>query len=310
MDNYEGFRLSFRLRSLLGTPWQADTLTGSLAWLVAFREGEKGIGDFLALFIAGKPPFVLSDGFPEGLLPRPLKEKEASLANDLAAYAREKKLRKSEYLRVAQFEALRCGKPISIDPVPSPWENVETLHAAISRTTGTTSGEAGTLFATESLGVRSEGEGRYAPNFDIYAICLQGWSGKLESLFRDLARVGFGRDKSVGLGQFDFAGMGHWEGFNHFDGANGFINLSTFVPAADDPTDGKWALSIKYGKLGENAGGGNPFKTPLLQIKPGGVFKTGAKPKPFYGRVVQGLAPGFPSALQICYGLAVPCKLN
>ena len=70
-----------------------------------------------------------------------------------------------------------------------------------------------------------------------------------------------------------------------------------------------WSVNVKLGKLGEAAGTGNPFKRPLIQIKPGAVFRTGGRPTPFYGRVVKDIAPGMPDAVQICFTLAVPCKV-
>jgi len=293
----------------LGTPWQADTIMGHIAWLVAYQEGDNGVKKFLTPFLKGNPPFVLSDGFPSGLLPRPMGQKQSAKVKDLDSYIKERRERKTEFLNLIHFDAIRRGQEIEIETLPSPWEEVETLHAVISRTTGTTTDEAGNLFADESLALKRELGGSNSTILTIYTCCLGEWTKKVEKLFRDLSLMGFGRDKSVGLGHFEFVGIEPWDGFSNFGGSNGFISLSTYVPAVNDPTDGKWALNVKYGKLGENIGGGNPFKRPLMQIKPGAIFYAGGRPKPFYGRVVLGLAPGFPDAVQICYCLAVPCKI-
>jgi len=307
VGEYECYRIALKLRSFAGTLWQADTVLGSLAWLEALREGDGGVARFLAPFAAGDPPLVLSDGFPEGLLPRPLIHRETAGAGDLASYAKQKIHRKAEFISTEDFDYIRRGKAFPNKPVTSPWVELEFLHATINRKTGTTGGEAGNLFSTESWAITSNTEAPGTEVINIYALCKEGWKEKLVTLFRDLSLMGFGRDKSIGMGQFEFLKMEAWQGFSNFEGADGFIAFSSFVPAEGDPRNGNWALNVKYGKLGENSGSGNPFKRPFIQLKPGAVFFTGGPPKPFYGRILTSLAPSFPEAIQICYCLAVPC---
>jgi len=309
VDAYSCYRLIIQLKSPFGTPWQADTIMGHLAWHVAYQEGEEGVKSFLTPFLEGKPPFVLSDGFPSGLLPRPFGQKHKIGVKDLDSYTSEKIRRKTEFLNPSDFQALRLGETVEVGPISSPWIDIETLHAAISRQTGTT-GEGGNLFAAESWVLRQNLWEENRALLSIYLYCEDGWIERIERMFTDLSSVGFGKDKSVGLGHFKFLRKEKWDGFSVFQGANGFISLSTSVPGVNDPTEGRWAINIKYGKLGENAGNGNPFKKPLLQIRPGSTFYTGDEPKPFYGRVVGGIASGFPEAVQICYCLAVPCRLE
>lgn len=306
MVEYECYRLSIGLKSPLGTPLQADTIIGHLAWMVAFNEGAKGVGEFLTPFVAGVPPFVISDGFPTGLIPRPLGIKRSVANNDLTSYSRERSKRRAEFLQISDFEKARRGQEVIGDPVFSPWEEFETLHAAISRKSNTTTDEGGNLFSTESWVIKGEDPGDEVSTIDLYLSCLKSWRDKTEKLFQQLSMIGFGRDKSVGSGRFNLLKMEEWRGFGGFNEANGFTALSSFVPAENDPVEGKWRLNIKFGKLGENAGHGNPFKRPFLQIRPGATFYTGDAPKPFYGRVLPGIAPGFPEAIQVCYCLAVP----
>ena len=310
MSTYSSYRLLIQLKSQSGTPWQADTLMGHLIWLVAHQEGAGGVKAFLDPFIKGQPPFVLSDGFPLGLLPRPVGLWTSKSAPDLDSYVKEKSRRKAEFIKFEQFEALRKNPEADIDPVSSPWIENETLHAAISRISNTTTGEAGTLFSTDSFTLNQEFWSENFPSISVYAYCTKDWGKKVEELFHELSQIGFGRDKSVGLGQFKFCSMEPCDFLPGNQDSNGFTSLSTYVPAVDDPTEGTWDVNVKYGKLGENAGGGNPFKKPLLQLKPGAVFYTGQNPRPFYGKVVKGLAPGFPEAVQICYCLAVPCRIR
>lgn len=308
MPEYECYRLSIGLKSPLGTPWQADTIIGQLAWMVAFNEGIKGVEEFLSPFIAGDPPFIVSDGFPAGLLPRPLGFKPSAGINDLRSYTREKSKREADFLSLSDFEMTRRGKDSEGEPVASPWEEFQTLHAVISRNSNTTTEESGNLFSTESWVVKQEDDELGASSMNLYLYCLESWREKIQILFQQLSKFGFGRDKSVGLGQFDLMKMEEWKEFEQFDGADGFIALSSFVPDENDPIEAKWSLNIKYGKLGETAGSGNPFKRPFPQIKPGATFFTGEPPRKFYGRILEGIAPGFLKAVQICYCLAVPCR--
>ncbi len=201
---------------------------------------------------------------------------------------------------------------------------MEILHAKLDRNTGTTSGE-GDLFQTEDIipvhwakevneilqyevARPEEGERLRVVATDqvvIYARCQPGWIEVVEHLLRETAKSGFGRDKSAGLGAFQVMSVEPFDGFAAPPGADGFVSLSSYVPAPDDPRDGFYRLRTKYGKLSEIVPSGYPFKRPLIQMEPGACFFTGGAPQPWYGRLVAGIAPGRPEAVQGCYTLAV-----
>jgi CRISPR-associated protein Csm4 len=63
-------RVRFSTNTTLGTPLHADTLWGHLVVYYGYRYGQDALGDLLEQF-EEDPPFVVSDGFPEGYLPRP-----------------------------------------------------------------------------------------------------------------------------------------------------------------------------------------------------------------------------------------------
>ena len=65
------YRILIEPRSLQITPWQADTLFGSLCWAYRHRYGESALQEFLQPFLSGEPSFLLSDGIAEGHLPLP-----------------------------------------------------------------------------------------------------------------------------------------------------------------------------------------------------------------------------------------------
>lgn len=323
MSAYRDFRLTLRLLSPLGSPMQSDTLFGHLCWQVRFAEGGDGVRRFLEPFHAGTPPFVLSDAFPAGLLPRPLLPATGAIssAETKADYAEDKRRRKTQFLVADDFPRVLNGQKPAAEPPDKHWEQIVTPHAAINRNTGTTGGgddeeeRAGNLYETTSWVLaeskkrpKNSDEATTKQSLEIYLRATEKWPEKVEALFQAMSKTGFGGNKSVGLGTFEVEKMEAWDRFNSTAGADAFVSLSSYVPAETDPTDGRGRLRLKHGKLGEQAGGGNPFKRPLLQFEPGAVFSAGGAPRPFYGRLVVGVAPAMPEAVQCGFTLAVPCK--
>lgn len=298
------YAVTLKLISPSGTPWQSDTVIGHMAWQVAFGKCDLEIDEFLLLFNEYEPPFVISDGFPKGLLPRPLLPiPEAPVeAKTLAEYEATKRWQKAPYLTIEDFRAVCRGEKPDGEPKPDPWKTLETLHAALDRNIGTT-GAGGELYATQSRMLPEEIGG-----ITFYLRAKEDWLDRVITLFHEVGKAGYGRDKSLGLGQFEVTDVTDCDLFDMPETADGFVSLSSYVPAETDPNNGRWKLRIKRGKLGEHAGGqGNPFKKPIIQFEPGAVFWTGERPKPWYGTVVKNVAPGMPHAVQICYTLAVPC---
>jgi len=300
---YRDYRLRVKLLSPLGTPMQSDTLFGHLVWQIARRDGAEAVAAFLDPFLAGAPPFILSDAFPAGLLPRPLLPfawRAAEGPRD--AYAEAKRRGKAPFIRAEHFAGVASGKETSPEPVSSPWGTVEIPHAPIDRNTGTTTSDL--KFHFTEVETLTHG----FDSVDIYIRATGGWAEKATELLRDMSPSGFGRDKSVGCGAYEVVALVPWDGFGEVHSADAFISLSTFMPASNDPTDGRWRIRVKRGYLGEMAGEGNPFKRPLIQFEPGAAFRTPEGPAPFYGRMVAGIAPGMPDAVQCGYSLAVPCR--
>ncbi len=307
------YRLKIKLTSPTGSLWQSDTLFGHLCWQIVFRDGEDKLKDFLKPFIDGSPPFALSDGFPAGLLPRPLPPSGGEkIAVSVKEYREFKQRRKSPFLTVEQFHQLRRGEEISGESPAGDWVRTETLHASLDRISNRTGGEgsAGELYQTEAwLPVPADGMEAASgePNLNIYARATDEGLETLTGLMERLAKTGYGRDKSVGLGQFRLLGIEKLDGWDDVEGANGFVSLSSFIPAPDDPTEGRWKIRVKYGKLGEHyALSEKPFKLPLLQFEPGAVFYTGKSPRGWYGRVVEGVVDSKPEIVQNCQSITLP----
>jgi len=296
------------------TPWQSDTIFGHLCWVAERHNGFKhfqGASDLIDLFRSSAPPFVISDGFPAGLLPAPVTLKNLYSQSEqeklgVGSYAILKRAKKREHLTFAQFQIFQRGEIPDITDEQKGFLSSTTLHNQISRLTNTT-GEQGSLF---------ERDEKYAftGKIQIYAKIKEGFEDDLQLLFEKFAQGGYGAKKSTGKGAFTLENIAPFSGFdlpasktNDNKKFTGFVTLSHFVPAQTDPTDGAYKTMIKYGKLGEEKTYcGQPFKKPLIMLKPGAVFRT-ANVKPFYGRLVEDIAYGDPSAVQ--YGFAFPVPI-
>ena len=304
MEEYNDYRITIKPAGSIGTPWQSDTVFGHLVWLVAMKEGNDAAQSFLEPFLDGDPPFILSDGFPGECLPVPMVDYGGTVshAHSFEEYVRFKKTKKAQFITTDSFTQARKDKNLRSGFINEPYSTVEILHASLNRNTNST-GDGGQLFSTHETFLE-----KIHKTFSVYTRCKQGEDIMIRDLFGRLSMTGYGRDKSTGTGAFDIESIEPFDGFSPIDGSDGFISLSSFVPAENDPTDGRWRMRIKRGFLGEQAGSGNPFKRPLIQFEPGAVFKTETEPKPWYGRIVGGISPGMPEAVQNCMSIAVPCR--
>lgn len=335
----ETYRLRLQLRAAAGTPWHADTLFGHLCWVLRYQDGAEAVEDFLELYKIGEPPFVLSDGFPSdpehgALLPRPLQPPQSSTAPEPASLAaqreagrRHKAAGDIRWLSLDEFQRTIQGQ--ALIPVTKTVEGARaTLKNQINRATATTGGpsENGvvTLVATPigaepgaaaATGQLFEFEETFWPEVTVYVRVADGCLELAQRLFEGFAEGGYGKRKSIGYGEMAPLPAAAWEPFAGFAapaGANGFVVLSHFVPAQDDPTDGWWRLAMKYGRLGEMAGAEvPPFKRPLVQLTPGAVFRLAPHQpaRPWYGRIVEGIHGDRPEVVQYGLAFAVPCVL-
>lgn len=300
------FRVTYHLRGPVASAFQADTLFGHLCWAKRYLDGEEALDrDFLEWFRAGEPLLILSDGFPGDSLPNlifppprrgPLPKAEAQRAFDTVKKAREARL-----LALEEFNRAINGQ--TVEPAARKPESRTrvTLKNQINRLTGTT-GDGGHLFEFEEIFWESP--------VSIYVRVTDGFEAEAKRLFEFVAEEGYGKRKSVGYGAIRSVEIREFNGFKPPSDPSGFVSLSHFVPAPDDPRDGFWKVLIKYGKMGEEyAIGENPFKRPLVMLTPGSVFRTQGKPREFYGRLVSGVSEQNEKVVQYGFAFAVPMKM-
>jgi hypothetical protein len=230
---------------------------------------------------------------------------EATLAEQIAALRREKERKARAWLSVEDFERVLAGEEVEGEDGGKPIKPYMTLHNRINRATGTTGGGD----EDEAPGGLYPLSGESCERRTVYVKVADDCGLPWRELFLDLERTGYGKRRAVGYGAVDKVEIEAFEGLRGPDDADGFVALSAFIPARTDPTDGFWRAGVKYGKLGEERStDGRPFKKPLVRILAGSVFRTPGALRPFYGRLIDGIAPGHEDVSQYAFAFAVPMK--
>jgi CRISPR-associated protein Csm4 len=301
------FKSTLTLHTASATHWQADTVFGHLCWSLLRRSGETTLAEFLSLYEEKTPPVLLSDGFPGDYLPRPLLPPPVAPAAGESKRQRierlrlAKKLQQVELLTLDEFNRARMGQPVEPSLTQETLKESLHIHAMqknqIDRVTNTAGSEAGELYNIVEYRI---------PRVTIFWRIAEGYFDTVSEFLNDLQATGYGKRKSVGYGQVEGFTLKEFNGFTDVPEANGFVTLSRFVPEPDDPTDGYWNATVKYGKLGEElAVSGNPYKRPLVQLVPGSCFRD-ATPREWYGRLLGGLSQ-LPEVKH--YGFAFPVPM-
>jgi CRISPR-associated protein Csm4 len=305
MDNMRLFRVDYQLLSPTASAWHADTIFGHLCWAMRYSEGEDALSEFLGNCCQGRPPILVSNGFPAGLFPNPIippcqTDSTLPLKEQRERAERKKKARKINLLTLDDFNRAINGE--EFEPVePEKGKPIErvVLKNQINRLTGTTGAE-GTLFDFEET---------FYPAISIYAGIEENFVQRAKRLFDLIRDGGYGKRKSVGYGQIKSYSFEQFDDFSPPADANGFVTLSNYVPSAGDPTTGNWRLLVKYGKLGEEyALEEMAFKKPLLMLEAGSTFYN-PPVKPFYGRMVHDISRVKPQVVQYGFALPVPMRL-
>ncbi len=261
------------------TPWQSDTLAGLLCWMCARTEGDVALREqIIDPALADRPPFVLSDAFPGDWLPVPA----AVRLLDWPAEQR-KAVKRARWLSREAFGRLQRGERAALSDLifHTGIREYTQLRNTLSRSANTTA-DGGGLFPTQEA-VLDKGENCLT----VYVRLEAGFVDLFWRLVQELAQWGFGSDRSAGKGQFHLgSALEPADDLDRPADADGCVVLSTFQPAAADPTDGAWESFTKYGKLGPDFGLDNVFKRPMILLRPGACFScTG--PRGWMGRAVQ-----------------------
>jgi CRISPR-associated protein Csm4 len=294
------YRFTLKPLGPWSTPWDADTIFAALCWQVLRLAGGTELTKFLAAYRGGSPPFVLSSAYPEGWLPCPLSARVAELKDSNV------KRKRPALVSEEQFRTLIAGQGEIIPsnaPPPDPIRSRARLHAAIDRVSGTTGG-AGNLFEVDEWYLDES----VSKNLSLFVKTEDG-PYQVMGMLNTLSKEGLGKKRSTGRGAFELIGEPKpCEWMDTVQGANGFVSLSPFVPASDDPTNGRWSLIAKYPKFSPEARVPHVFKGRMVMIRPGSAFQSAAAIKPFYGRIIEGISAEFTEAIHYALAFAVPMR--
>lgn len=312
------YRVHLTLRGPLATPLHSGTLFGHLCWAFRYQQGEAALTRWLAELPAA--PLLLSDAFPTDQLPRPrlapadrpaeqLGESRADFVNRMQHY---KRLRKATWLTVADFLALRdqlnethllqrLAATAAVQPPPTAprpeTQHRRQAHNTIDRLTGTTPETGGLYFMDETWSNAAAAER------DVY-VRSEFTADQLQALFTQVGEFGFGRDATLGRGQFTVRIKTADPRLFAYQG-NRLLSLSHGTLTANMAAP-RYQRHTHFGKVGGLYGGGvmSPFKYPLGLLRPGATFSpTDDGP---YGELLTGVHPDDSTICQHAWHLCLP----
>lgn len=298
---------------------QGDTFFGAFCWSYLRRHGQAALEEFLRQCREEGARITFSNAFPAGCLPLPLGVYDP--ANDFDrladkherrdAYRRGKKLKNAKYVLAEAFYRIQAGDWNGFTDQLQGENTVSDseMHNLVLRDRGLVDrvDGAGNLFSTEARfpDPRLPAEKQA---FDLYVLTDLPEREVADTLSL-AAALGIGADKSTGHGFFSLTGLKRADArLSSCPGADGFVTLSDFIPAADDPVRGYYRTLIKYSALDREMGGAAPFKRPMLYLCCGGVFYDNP-PMRRYGRCVTGVAAvAAPVTVNACC-IAAPMRM-
>jgi CRISPR-associated protein Csm4 len=287
-------RIPLAIRGAVGTPLRGDTLWGEVCWALRESEGE---GALVALLVearrSGDPPFLLSDAFPHGWLPRPLlpslnramkktMDERRGAKGTPASVADLKRLKRSTLLPESWLREHAGG----VDAVtiteellalrqrgasPGSLQEAPRDHVSLSRLTS--HALRGALFVDNAAFPSSAG-----PAWEAIAEPRALDASRLVAALVIVGLSGHGADASIGLGAFDVRAPEpfDWPGL---PGANALLALGPFCPSRLDSTQGFWKTETKFGRVGNVYSSRpvegtrlTPFKKPLVMLTTGSVL--------------------------------------
>lgn len=314
--------LKLKLKSGLLSDLHSDTVFGHFCWRLKDRLGNNGLAEFLALYKNRKPAFTISDGllsqnnalfFPKPFLFFPANNENIKSKKDkIEAFLKYKDIKKRKFITFSELNLLLEGK---LD------DYFESLKAYYTVPELKTILKISVEIDREKLKSKEGQLFSYSPSFTdenvfinfLIKILDESKFGEFgcEQVLKDVFEIGYGKKKSSGYGQFEILSIDNYAEIMEPDESNGFLTLSNYLPSNDDGIiDYRYELLLKDGRMGEGlALSEQPFKNPIIFMKPGSVIWTDDK-KDFYGRcTIDGeINPAIPETIQ--NGIAFTLKLN
>ena len=303
--------------TLFTTPIKGDSLFGYACWEYKHMAGEQALYTLLENYMH-TPPFVMSDAFPKGYIPRP--QMPLHMLGITPEDDNIKAKKKTPYIPIKNL-----AQPVTdwlqedID-APSIEKHTRT-HNSINRQT----------FSTGS----TDDDGKFAP-YNKKVVSLQGqWHiyiaipdaspipiDTIQKILEIIGQMGYGGGKTTGLGKFTVVGnIIEYTPSTHAN-SNAYITLAPHVTQSGYNTERCYYKPFtRFGKMGDvGALSGNPFKSPVLMINSGAIITPKAFDKDtlYIGRGIGGvdtdgqgiLSATIPQTIQQGYTPVIPVYLG
>ena len=268
------YTITIQPTSAFGTSLHGDTLFGQFCWGIVHLLGENNLTKLLNGYTNSRPFIVFSDAFPVGYLPLPTLP--SHLFNKVNENDR-KLIKKVKWIKVED-----CQLPVS-ELQKKAWEHRNDLilinqykeqeqnHNTIDRLAGSTT--AGGQFAP----YQSSRKWYYLEHsLDIYIILDEDRLSLSDTkiILENIGKFGFGRDASIGLGQFNVISIGKFD-YPISNSPNCYMALSNAAPQDSlwDKERCYYQITTRFGRHGDQyALDENPFKKPIILTKAGAIF--------------------------------------
>ena len=298
------YQLTITPKTAFGGKILGATLFGQICWAIAERYGDDVLSGCLKDYANGKPFLVVSDAFPTGFLPMP------TMPSDYwqtSAETDRKILKKQKFISVDYLENppkswQQNARDLSDKAIASTH-----LHNSINRQTNTTGDKEFAPYQTSEIW--------FVGDLSVYLLLDENRLSfeQLKQVIDDIAKTGYGRDASVGLGKFeiidfDSTDLFSTDLFEKYNKGKDALSLSACCPQGlgFDKDKSFYQIHSHFGRHGNLAvHGGNPFKKPVLMANTGAVFhrENGDCP-PFIGQGILGVSAVFQNAVHQGYA---PC---
>jgi len=251
------YKVKITPTSTFGTSLKGDTLFGQMCWAIRYTFGEKKL-ESLLLDYANSPFLVVSDGFLSGYLPKP------TMPMSLLGEDGEKKKenRKKIWLTLDELQKGDFAKAKTDKELNNKKKTKAIVKNSLNHQT----------FRRDDSGAfapYAEEETDLSPQ-DIYFLINES-RFKVEELkqaFIMLSKMGYGKNSSIGKGNFTF---GDFEEIKFKNGSKTFMTLSPSVLEEKNIHKTYYEPFTRFGKHGAGLANTNPFKKPILMADSGAV---------------------------------------
>lgn len=293
------YQLTITPKTAFGGKILGATLFGQICWAIAERYGEAVLSGCLKDYANGKPFLVVSDAFPTNFVPMPCLPSDYWKTD---AETDRKALKKRQFIAIDYLKnSPKLWQQNACDLSNQTLATTH-LHNTINRQTGTTGDKEFAPYQT--------GEVWFVGDLSVYLLLDENLlsADKLRQVLDDIAKTGYGRDASVGLGKFEIRAFEKSDLFSQYNHGTDALSLSACCPQGlgFDKDKSFYQIHAHFGRHGNIAVfGGNPFKKPVLMANTGAVFhRENDDCLPFIGQGVMGVSAVYQNAVHQGYA---PC---